>query len=61
MRTINDMISELQKTQVITIPKNKKDLIPDLVFTLDVMCLQYCRRDIETLSGDTQTRISLRC
>lgn len=60
MKTVNDMVRKLKQQQAIVIPTNQVDLIPDLVFTLDVLCIPHRRRDIESLKDGVQTRIELR-
>lgn len=60
MKTVNDMVKQLKQHQTIVIPQSQSDIIPDLIFTLDVLCIPHRRRDVESLKDGHQTRIELR-
>lgn len=60
MRTVNDMITTLKRDSKIIIPTANASLIPDLLFTLDVMCLPYSRREVQLLGGGSLTKLELR-
>ena len=60
MRTVNDMIKTLKQNRVLTLPTSQNSIVPDLIFTLDVMCIAHRRRHIETVQHGRQVRIELR-
>lgn len=59
MRTVNDMIQKLQEHQIIVIPNGQQDIVPDLLFMLDVMCIPHRRRVVESVTKGQQIRIEL--
>jgi len=60
MRTVNDMIKVLKQHQVVNIPPSQSSIVPDLCFTLDVMCIPHRRREVESVQHGRQVRIELR-
>ncbi len=60
MRTVNEMIKTLKQQRVLTLPSSQSNLVPDLCFTLDVMCIAHRRREVESVQHGRQVRIELR-
>ncbi|QZE57524.1 hypothetical protein MPK71_gp315 [Erwinia phage pEa_SNUABM_1] len=48
MKTTNEMIKELRQRGELVIEERQKDVVPDLTFTLDCLCLTYKKREVET-------------
>ncbi|AQT28779.1 hypothetical protein YOLOSWAG_309 [Erwinia phage vB_EamM_Yoloswag] len=61
MKTVNELVKQLKQSNSIVLTESVADsVLPDLKFTLDVLCMNYRLRQIDTLSGGRQTKIELR-
>ncbi|QZE56513.1 hypothetical protein pEaSNUABM40_00318 [Erwinia phage pEa_SNUABM_40] len=59
MKSTNELVKELKQRGELIIDERNKDMLPDLTFTLDCMCITYKKREVETTKRGRVVRIKL--